>query len=58
VEAATEADKALAWLKQAVAAGYTDSATMKKRKDLDSLRARDDFKNLLTQAAANARPPN
>jgi serine/threonine protein kinase len=57
-EAAAEADKAIAWLKQAVAAGYKDAATMKNRRDLDSLHARDDFKNLLTQEAAKATPPH
>jgi hypothetical protein len=56
--AAAEADRAMAWLKKAVAAGYKDAATMKERKDLECLRARDDFNNLLTQVAATANPPN
>ena len=30
----------MAWLKQAVAAGYNDAATIKKDKDLDVLRDR------------------
>ncbi len=34
-EADAEADRAMAWLKQAVAAGYKDIAQMKKDKDLD-----------------------
>ena len=42
-----QADQAMAWLKQAVAAGYKDVAHMKKDKDLDPLRDRDDFKKLL-----------
>jgi hypothetical protein len=46
-EAAAEADRAMAWLRQAVAAGYNDAAHMKEDKDLDSLRDREDFKKLL-----------
>jgi hypothetical protein len=48
-EADAEADRAMAWLKQAVAAGYKNIAWMKKDKELDSLRARDDFKKLVAE---------
>jgi tetratricopeptide (TPR) repeat protein len=44
-----DADRAMAWLKQAVAAGYKDAAHMKKDKDLDALREREDFTSLLTE---------
>jgi tetratricopeptide (TPR) repeat protein len=44
-----EADRAMAWLKQAVAAGYKDAAHMAKDKDLDALRTREDYKRLLTE---------
>jgi serine/threonine protein kinase len=46
-EADVEADRAMAWLKQAVSAGYKNAAQMKKDHDLDALRARDDFKRLV-----------
>jgi serine/threonine protein kinase/tetratricopeptide (TPR) repeat protein len=46
-EAAAESDRAMAWLKQAVTAGYKDVGNMKKDKDLDALRDREDFKQLL-----------
>jgi hypothetical protein len=42
-----EADRAMAWLKQAVAAGYKDVAHIKEDKDLDVLRDREDFQALL-----------
>ena len=44
-----DADKAMAWLTKAVAAGYKDAAHMKKDTDLDPLRDREDFKNLLAE---------
>ena len=44
-----EADRAMARLKQAVAAGYKDADHMKKDKDLDTLRDREDFKELLAE---------
>jgi serine/threonine protein kinase/tetratricopeptide (TPR) repeat protein len=47
-DAVAEADRAMAWLKQAVAAGYKNAAHMKEDKDLDALRDREDFKKLLT----------
>jgi serine/threonine protein kinase len=46
-EADVEADRAMAWLKQAVSAGYKDAAHMKEDHDLDALRGRDDFKRLV-----------
>ena len=46
-EADAESDRALALLKQAVAAGYQDVVSLNTDKDLDSLRARDDFKKLV-----------
>ena len=44
-----DADKAMAWLQKAVAAGYTDAAHMKKDADLDFLRDREDFQKLLAE---------
>jgi eukaryotic-like serine/threonine-protein kinase len=52
-EAAAEADRAMAWLKQAVAAGFNDAAQMKKDSDLDALRDREDFKKLLAALEAS-----
>jgi len=48
-QADAEADGAMTWLKQAVAAGYKDATQMKKDNDLDSLRAREDFKKLIAE---------
>jgi eukaryotic-like serine/threonine-protein kinase len=48
-EADAEADRAMAWLKQAVSAGYKDAAHMNRDSDLDSLRAREDFKQLVAE---------
>ena len=47
-----EADRAMAWLQQAVAAGYKDTAKMKKDKDLDAVRERPDFKKLVAELEA------
>jgi serine/threonine protein kinase len=47
-----DADKAMAWLTKAVAAGWTNVAHMKKDTDLDSLRDREDFKKLLVELEA------
>ena len=44
-----QADKAMLWLKQAIAAGYKDAAELKKDTDLDPLRDRADFKELIEQ---------
>jgi eukaryotic-like serine/threonine-protein kinase len=48
-EADAEADHAMAWLKQAIAAGYKDAAHMKADNDLDSLRLREDYKKLVAE---------
>ena len=48
-DAAAEADRAMVWLKQAVAAGFKDINLMKTDKDLDALRDREDFKKLLAE---------
>jgi tetratricopeptide (TPR) repeat protein len=57
-----EADKALDWLRKAVAAGYKNVAHMKKDTDLDPLRPRQDFQQLLArlekaQPPAKSQPP-
>jgi serine/threonine protein kinase len=51
-QADAEAEQAIAWLKQAVAAGYKDAAHMEKDTDLDALRDREDFKKLLAELKA------
>ncbi len=45
-------DRAMAWLKQAVAAGFEDATHMEQDKDLDALRGRDDFKKLMLDLEA------
>jgi tetratricopeptide (TPR) repeat protein/serine/threonine protein kinase len=42
-----EADRAMAWLTKAVAAGFADFALLDEDTDLDSLRDREDFRKLL-----------
>jgi serine/threonine protein kinase/tetratricopeptide (TPR) repeat protein len=42
-----EADRAMAWLKQAVAAGYKDAVHLKQDRNLDALRDRTDFAKLV-----------
>jgi serine/threonine protein kinase/tetratricopeptide (TPR) repeat protein len=49
-EAAAEADRAMAWLTQAVAAGYKNLDKLQTDRDLDALRGREDFKKLSTLA--------
>jgi hypothetical protein len=44
---ATEADQAMQWLHQAVVAGYKDVNHIKQDHDLDILRPRPDFQQLL-----------
>jgi serine/threonine protein kinase/tetratricopeptide (TPR) repeat protein len=51
-QAAAEADRAMAWLEQAVAAGYRNAARVKQDKDLDALRGRPDFARLVTALEA------
>jgi serine/threonine protein kinase/tetratricopeptide (TPR) repeat protein len=48
-----QADQAMAWLKQAIAAGFTNVALIKTDKDLDALRDREDFKKLLAELERN-----
>jgi serine/threonine protein kinase len=48
-----DADKAMAWLARAVAAGFKDAAHMKKDTDLDFLRDREDFKKLVAELDKN-----
>jgi hypothetical protein len=48
-------DRAVAALRQALANGYKDIAHLKKDKDLDPLRRRDDFQKLLREVEP-ARP--
>jgi tetratricopeptide (TPR) repeat protein len=50
-----QADRAMAWLKQAVAAGYKDTDHMKQDTDLDALRGREDFKKLLAELEAGTK---
>jgi tetratricopeptide (TPR) repeat protein len=51
-EAGAEADRAMRWLTQAVAAGFKEAAHMKRDPDLDALRDRSDFKKLLADVEA------
>ncbi len=53
-EADAEAGRAMAWLRQAVAAGYKDAAHLREDGDLDALRGRDDFRKLLAGLEAGA----
>jgi hypothetical protein len=45
--ATEEADRAMEWLRKAAAAGYKNVEHMLKDNDLDALRDREDFKELL-----------
>jgi hypothetical protein len=54
--AKVDADRAMAWLKKAVAVGYSDAAHMKKDADLDLLRDREDFQKLLADLEAKTPP--
>ena len=54
-QAEAEADRAMAWLGQAVAARHTDRARLKQDRDLGALRERADFAKLV--AVSQARPP-
>ncbi len=49
-----EAERAMAWLKQAVSAGYKNAAHMKQDSDLDALRSRPDFRQLLASLEADS----
>ena len=48
------ADQAMELLRKALKAGFQDAANMKKDTDLDPLRGRDDFKQLLAELAKKA----
>jgi hypothetical protein len=50
-EAGAAADRAMATLRRAVAAGYHDHAHMRTDTDLDVLRPRDDFRRLMLDLA-------
>jgi hypothetical protein len=51
-QAAAETDRAMEWLKGAVAAGYKDVANITKDNDVDALRGREDFRALLKDMEA------
>jgi len=51
--AAVDAEKAMAWLKQAVAVGYNDVENIKSDEDLQALRDRKDFQRLLGDLEAS-----
>ena len=51
-DADADADRAIAWLRKAIAAGYTNVDHMKTDRDLDALRDRADFKKLLADLQA------
>jgi tetratricopeptide (TPR) repeat protein len=55
-QADAEADLALKWLAQAVAAGFGDAAQIAGDRDLNALRYRDDFKKIVTELE-RAPPP-
>jgi hypothetical protein len=52
-QADADAERAMAWLKEAVAAGYKDAARLKQDRDLDALRDRADFTKLATALEGN-----
>jgi tetratricopeptide (TPR) repeat protein len=54
-QAEGEADRAMAWLERAVAAGFTKAPLLAEDHDLDALRLRADFKELLARLST-ARP--
>jgi serine/threonine protein kinase/tetratricopeptide (TPR) repeat protein len=51
-EAVKQSERAMEWLKKAVAAGFNDTAQLKKDTDLDALRRREDFKKLIAELEA------
>jgi tetratricopeptide (TPR) repeat protein len=54
-ESAAEADRAMAWLRKAVAAGFQDAARAKRDGDLAALRDRDDFIKLIADLEEKAK---
>ena len=57
-QADAEADRAMAWLKKAVAAGLNNASHMAADHDLDDLRGREDFKALVAGLKASAEKKN
>jgi hypothetical protein len=53
-QADTEADRAMLWMRQAVAAGYKDAARIEADPLLDALRDRQDFKKLVAELQAGS----
>jgi serine/threonine protein kinase/tetratricopeptide (TPR) repeat protein len=51
-QAVAEEDRAMAWLKQAVAAGYKDAARLTQSEDFAALRDRPDFRELVSRLQA------
>jgi eukaryotic-like serine/threonine-protein kinase len=51
-QSAAEIDRAMVWLRQAVAAGFNNVELMKKDTDLDAVRSREDFRKLLKELEA------
>jgi tetratricopeptide (TPR) repeat protein len=47
--AGEQADLAMAWLHKAAAAGYRDAGHIKRDRDVDALREREDFKKLIAE---------
>jgi hypothetical protein len=56
-DADREVDRAIGWLKKAIDAGFKNVPQMKRDPHLQSLRERDDFKNLLTRIDASTKSP-
>jgi serine/threonine protein kinase/tetratricopeptide (TPR) repeat protein len=54
-EADTEADRAMAWLAKAVAAGFTDFTHIKTDEDLKALHGREDYKKLVAELESKAK---
>jgi hypothetical protein len=52
-QADAEADRAMTWLKQAIAAGYKDAAQVQQDRELAALRDREDFTKLVTRLEGN-----
>jgi tetratricopeptide (TPR) repeat protein len=50
--AGEEADRAMAWIEKAVAAGYKNAAHLARDRDLDALRERADFRELVAELEA------
>ena len=51
-QANAEADRAMTWLRKAIAAGYADAENVAKDADLNALRDREDFMKLLAGLTA------